>query len=179
VEKVEAQFESPVLTSTLDVRETVSEAYGKISKTMFDSLQAIAKDSSSHQASGSKDDDDKEQLNSHISMIENMYYYRETVDDRGNKMLLSYKTKAQGLYAEHLASYLNLVIRRPLGRLLVHPHLVQQNLITGLLTRCRNICRIKPFRRCNRSHLLLEIRIQKGAITLRHERTSQRNRPSA
>jgi len=113
-----------MLTPTLDVRETVNEAYEKISKTMFDSLQVIAKDSSSHQASGSKDDDDKEQLNSHISMIENMHYYRETVDDRGNKMLLSYKTKAQGLYAEHLALYLNLVIRRPLGRLLVFPPLI-------------------------------------------------------
>ena len=119
METVEVQFESPILTPTLDVRETVNEAYGKIIKTMFDSLQAIAKDSSSHQASGSKDDDDKEQLNSHISMIENMHYYRETVEDRGNQMLITYKSKAQGLYAEHLALYLNLVIRRPLGRLLV------------------------------------------------------------
>lgn len=146
---------------------------------MFDSLQAIAKDSSSHQASGSKDDDDKEQLNSHISMIENMHYYRETVDDRGNKMLVNYKSKAQGLYAEHLALYLNLVIRRPLGRLLVLPPLYIESDPSGLYTRCRNICRIKPIRRRNRAHLLLQIRIQKGPVTLRYKRTSQRDRSSA
>lgn len=86
---------------------------------MFDSLQAIAKDTTSHPASGSKDDDDKEQLNSHISMIENMHYYRETVKDRGNTMLINYKSKAQALFDEYLGLYLKLVIRRPLGRLLV------------------------------------------------------------
>ena len=103
----------------------MNEAYEKISKTMFDSLQAIAKDSSSHQATGSKDDDDKEQLNSHISMIENMHYYRETVEDRGNQTLITYKSKAQYLYSEHLALYLNLVTRRPLGRLLVFSPTIQ------------------------------------------------------
>lgn len=141
MEKVEVQFESPILSTGVDVRETVNEAYEKISQTMFDSLQAIAKDTTSHQASGSKDDDDKEQLNSHISMIENMHYYRETVDDRGNTMLINYKSKARNLFDEHLGLYLKLVIRRPLGRLLVY-HL-NSVLMTGFSTRCRNICGIK------------------------------------
>ncbi len=119
MEKVEVQFESPILNGAGDVHETVNEAYEKISKTMFESLQAIAKDTTSHQASGSKDDDDKEQLNSHISMIENMHYYCETVDDRGNTALIGSKSKARALLDEHLALYLKIVIRRPLGRLLV------------------------------------------------------------
>jgi exocyst complex component 1 len=118
VEKIERQFESSNIDSGLDVRETVNEAYEKISKTMLDSLQAIAKDTTSH-PSGTKDDDDKEQLNSHISMIENMHYFRESVDGRGNNVLTNFKSKAQALFIEHLGLYLKVVIRRPLGRLLV------------------------------------------------------------
>jgi exocyst complex component 1 len=120
VEAVEAQFQSSFMSSGLDVRETVNETYEKVSKAMFDSLQAIAKDTTSHQPSGSKDDDDKEQLNSHISMIENMHYYRETVEDRGLLVLVNFKSKAEALYAEHLGTYIKAVIRRPLGRLLVY-----------------------------------------------------------
>jgi hypothetical protein len=108
------------LNAGLDVRDTVNEAYEKIAKAMFDSLQAIAKDNTSHQQSGTKDDDDKEQLNSHISMIENMHYYRETVNGSGNQSLAKYKSKAQSLFQEHLGLYLKAVIRRPLGRLLVY-----------------------------------------------------------
>ena len=119
VDKLEMQFHSGILSDGLDVRETVNEAYGRVSRTMFDSLQAIAKDTTSHQASVSKDDDDKEQLNSHISMIENMHFYRDTVDDRGNPVLQDYRKQAQTLFDEHLALYLKMVIRRPLGRLVV------------------------------------------------------------
>ena len=103
----------------MDVRDTVNDAYDKIAKAMFDSLQAIAKDNTSHQHSGTKDDDDKEQLNSHISMIENMHYYRDTVTQSGNPILSSYKAKAQSLFQEQLGLYVKAVIRRPLGRLLV------------------------------------------------------------
>ena len=114
------QFESSAMRADLDVRETANDAYEKISKTMFDSLLAIAKDTTFHQPTGnSKDDDDKEQLNSHISVIENMHYYRQTVDDYGNPMLVSSKAKAQALYLEHLGLYIKQVVRRPLGRLLV------------------------------------------------------------
>ena len=119
MEKIERQFQSPILISGLRVRETVNEAYGKICRTMFDSLQAIAKDTTSHQGQGTKDEDDKEQLNSHISMIENMHYFCETVEDRWSTVLKTFKGTAQTLYHEHLGLYIKTVIRRPLGRLLV------------------------------------------------------------
>ena len=141
----------------MDVRETVNEAYEKISNTMFESLQAISKDTTPHQASSSKDDDDKEQLNSHISMIENMHYYCETVDDRGNTTLINSKSKARALLDEHLVLYLKIVIRRPLGRLLVHDSICAR-LMTGFSTRRGNIHSIKPVRRCNSAHILFEIR---------------------
>ena len=123
---------------------------------MFESLQAIAKDTTSHQASGSKDDDDKEQLNSHISMIENMHYYCQTVDDRRNTTLINSKSKARALLDEHLALYLKIVIRRPLGRLLVRDSICAK-LMTGFPTRRGNIQSIKPFRRCNSAHIVFEI----------------------
>lgn len=157
MEKVEVQFESPILNGGLDVLETVNEAYDKISKTMFESLQAIAKDTTSHQASGSKDDDDKEQLNSHISMIENMHYYCEAVDDRGNTTLINSKSKARALLDEHLTLYLKIVIRRPLGRLLVHDAVCARLIITGFPTGRGNIHSIKPIGRCNSTDILFEI----------------------
>jgi exocyst complex component 1 len=119
VERIEAQFNAGYFESTLDVRDTVNDGYASISKTMFDSLQAIAKDTSSHQNSGTKDDEDKELLNSHISMVENMHYYRETVDAGSNPILIKYKIQAQNLLSEHLGLYIKAVIRRPLGKLLV------------------------------------------------------------
>jgi hypothetical protein len=116
---VETQFELPNITADLPVRKTVDDAYGKISRTMFDSLQAIAKDTTSNQPAGTKDDDDKEQLNSHISMIENMHYYRECVDAQGNPTLIDFKITAQNLFAEHLGLYVKAVVKRPLGKLIV------------------------------------------------------------
>jgi exocyst complex component 1 len=98
---------------------------------MFDSLLAIAKDTAFHQpTSNSKDDDDKELLNSHVSVIENMHYYRQTVDDYGNSALMNCKAKAQALYLEHLGLYIKQVIRRPLGRLLVSLLYVNANFRT-------------------------------------------------
>ena len=119
MERIEVQFQAGYFDPTLDVRDTVNDSYASISKTMFDSLQAIAKDTTSHQNSGTKDDEDKELLNSHISMIENMHYYRDTVEAGSNPILIKFKTQAQNLFAEHLGLYTEAVIRRPLGKLLV------------------------------------------------------------
>jgi exocyst complex component 1 len=119
VERIEVQFET-IKDSRLDVRDTVNEAYQAINKAMFDSLQAIAKDNNNHPHSGTKDEDDKEQLNSHISMIENMHYYRASVTTT-NPVLNTYKEKAEQLFSEHLALYTKAIIRRPLGKLIVPP----------------------------------------------------------
>jgi len=88
---------------------------------MFDALQAIAK-LSPQVASQSMDPEDKEQLNYHIMMIENMNHYVEEVDPRGNSVLFDFKRKAETEYKEHLGLYIGAVIRRPLGKLLVRPY---------------------------------------------------------
>ncbi|CCX14306.1 exocyst complex component Sec3-domain-containing protein [Pyronema domesticum] len=100
----------------LDVREMVNEGYKNINKTMFDSLQAIAKESP--QFGGQVDPEDKEQLNYHIMMIENMHHYLEEVDTKGNGILEDFRKKAEEEYKEHMGLYINAVIRRPLAKLL-------------------------------------------------------------
>lgn len=97
----------------------VNEGYAKINKAMFESLQAIAKDSP-NAASQSVDPEDKEQLNYHIMMIENMHHYLEEVDTKNNGILEGFKKTAQEEFKEHLGLYIGAVIRRPLAKLLVN-----------------------------------------------------------
>ena len=102
----------------MDVREMVNAGYKKLNKAMFESLQAIAKESP-NVASQHVDPDDKEQLNYHIMMIENMHHYLEEVDTRGNTILEGFRRTADEEFREHMALYIDAVIRRPVGKLLV------------------------------------------------------------
>ena len=96
----------------------VNEGYAKINRAMFESLQAIAKDSP-QVASQSVDPEDKEQLNYHIMMIENMHHYLAEVDTKGNDILEGFRRNAEEEYKEHMGLYIGAVIRRPLAKLLV------------------------------------------------------------
>jgi hypothetical protein len=102
----------------LDIRDMVNEGYERINKAMFESLHAIAKEGPAV-ASQSVDPEDKEQLNYHIMMIENMHHYLEEVYTRGNSVLEVFKKRAERDFAEHVELYVGAVIRRPLGKLLV------------------------------------------------------------
>lgn len=98
----------------------VDDAYKKINKAMFESLKVIAKESPAVMATqGQGDPEDKEALNYHILLIENMNHYIEEVDDRSDMALLEWKSKAQDEMREHMGLYVDAVIRRPLGKLLV------------------------------------------------------------
>ena len=57
--------------------------------------------------------------NYHILLIENMNHYIEEVDARSDGILLVWKTKAEEEMREHMDLYVDAVIRRPLGKLLV------------------------------------------------------------
>ena len=90
---------------------------------MFESLKFIAKESPSGtigaQVSANTGDlEDKEALNYHILLIENMYYYIEEVLGRSNSVLEEWKSRASTELEEHMDKYLSSVIRRPLGKLL-------------------------------------------------------------
>jgi hypothetical protein len=104
----------------LEIRRMVNDGYQRINKAMFESLKVIAKESPTVMASqGQGDPEDKEALNYHILLIENMNHYMEEVDARTVSVLDYWKSKAQDEYNEHMSLYVDAVIRRPLGKLLV------------------------------------------------------------
>ena len=104
----------------LEIRRMVDEAYQKINKAMFESLKVIAKESPTVMATqGQGDPEDKEALNYHILLIENMNHYLEEVDARSDPVLGEWKAKAAEEMKEHMDLYVDAVIRRPLGKLLV------------------------------------------------------------
>lgn len=102
------------------VRTMVNDAYNKLNKAMFESLNFIAKESPTAMSQGqlSGDPEDKEALNYHILLIENMNNYVEEVHPKSNPVLEDWKDRAEREMAEHMNLYLSAVIRRPLGKLL-------------------------------------------------------------
>ncbi|CAK7218153.1 hypothetical protein SBRCBS47491_003410 [Sporothrix bragantina] len=119
---------------SLPVRRTVDGEYDRILRSMFDSLKVIARENPTMTvaAAGSADPEDKEALNFHILLIENMNHYLEDVDNpRGLRVLDDWKAAAAAELAEHMGLYLNAVMRRPLGRLLEHLENVEAQLAAG------------------------------------------------
>ena len=129
-----------------DVRPMVNDVYTRVNKAMFESLKFIAKESplvlagagsggGGHSKGGlhfptsgnsvtpsasaaGLDTEDKEILNYHILLIENMNHYVEEVDVRDNPVLAEWKDRAVSEMAEHMQLYLSTILRRPLGKLL-------------------------------------------------------------
>ena len=115
---------SPPIANNLEVRHLVNDVYIKINKAMFESLNFIAKESpvvmAGQKAQGQTggEAEDKEILNYHILLIENMHHYLEEVKPKGNPILDEWKEKARKEMREHMDLYVDAVARRPLGRLL-------------------------------------------------------------
>ena len=117
---VESMFSQPS-QEFFDIRISVNDAYDRINRAMWESLKFIAKEAPGHSAAvaaASGDPEDKEVLNYHILLIENMNHYIEEVDVRGLPVLERWHDRARQDLAEHMGLYVDLVIRRPLGKLL-------------------------------------------------------------
>ncbi|CAG8434427.1 1984_t:CDS:10 [Ambispora gerdemannii] len=99
------------LVDKLEVREIVNKAYERIVKTMFDSLEAIAKDTGSLA-------DDKEQLNVHTMMLENMHRFYTEILTYKISVLEPYVKHAKISYEKHLEAYSKSVLRKPFGKLI-------------------------------------------------------------
>ncbi len=110
--------------SSLPVRRMVNREYDRILKSMFESLKVIARENPAVSVtvtggSSSTDPEDKEALNFHILLIENMNHYLEEVENpQGIEVLDDWKEQAQQEMEEHMGLYMNAVMRRPLGKLL-------------------------------------------------------------
>jgi hypothetical protein len=134
---------------SLPVRRMVDREYDRILKSMFDSLKVIARENPalgalpvsssaastlthSTTTSAVADPEDKEALNFHILLIENMNHFLEEVDNaRGLEVLDDWREAAQREMAEHMNLYLNAVMRRPLGKLLEHLENIEAQLQGG------------------------------------------------
>ena len=104
----------------LPVRGLVNDAYGSINKSMFESMKFIAKESptAAQSTMAPGDPEDKEALNHHILVIENMNHYIEEVFPRNNPVLEDWTFRARAEMSEHMDAYISAIIRRPLGKLL-------------------------------------------------------------
>lgn len=118
----------------LNVRRTIDREYDRILKSMFESLKVIARENpaaSVAAAGASADPEDKEALNYHILLIENMNHYIEEIDTHNLDTLEKWKSAAQGELDEHMARYLDSIMRRPLGRLLDQIENIEGQLKSG------------------------------------------------
>jgi exocyst complex component 1 len=111
-----------------DVRQKLDQAYDRINRAMFDSLKVIATEGPNQSmipekaAAASKDDpEDKEVLNYHVLLIENMNHYVTEVEDGGREsVLVEWRGRAEQERADALDGYVSQVVRRPLGKILVN-----------------------------------------------------------
>jgi len=102
----------------LETRSMVDAAYNKIIRSMFDSLKTIARSAPMSGQGFGADPEDKEALNYHILLIENMFHFYNELDERGDPALGQWRGKAMLEMSEHQELYVNAIIRRPLGKLL-------------------------------------------------------------
>jgi hypothetical protein len=120
------------LDPSLAVRRTVDREYDRILKCMFDSLKVIARENPAvGVAGGAADPEDKEALNFHILLIENMNHFLEETNTQGLDVLEEWKENANAEYYEHMGLYLNAVMRRPLGKLLDQLENIEAQLQSG------------------------------------------------
>lgn len=135
--RVFPQFASTIenMMATADVnsavRRSVDREYDRIIKSMFDSLKVIARENPATLTSSGADPEDKEALNYHILLTENMNHFLEEVDTHGLEVLEEYKDMAASELAEHMGLYLNAVMRRPLGKLLEYLENIEAQLASG------------------------------------------------
>ncbi|KAI1504821.1 exocyst complex component Sec3-domain-containing protein [Biscogniauxia marginata] len=119
------------IDTTSSVRRTVDREYDRIIKSMFDALKVIARENPATLTNSGADPEDKEALNYHILLIENMNHFVEELDTHGLEILEDWKEAATGEIAEHMGLYLNAVMRRPLGKLLEYLENIEAQLGTG------------------------------------------------
>ncbi|EPT01488.1 hypothetical protein FOMPIDRAFT_1120199 [Fomitopsis schrenkii] len=105
--RVETQL---IGADTLEIRQTVDQAYDKTVQSMFDALKQMAK------LDG--EGEDKGQLNYHVILIENMHYFVAEVSQLQLGTVAGFLKKAEAIYEENLNAYVKIVLRRPFFKLI-------------------------------------------------------------
>ncbi|KAK4053149.1 hypothetical protein OIV83_001884 [Microbotryomycetes sp. JL201] len=110
VNRIEAQLEG---CDDLSIRNTVNDNYERIIATIFDCLQQMAKMDGEAQGGEGKD-----QLNYHVILIENMHHIISVFAKQRVPVLAAFVSQARERYQQNLESYIRLILRRPLSRVL-------------------------------------------------------------
>jgi exocyst complex component 1 len=97
-------------------RKTVDRAYAKIIKSMFETLEQCAQQVGADIKNAV---DEKDSLNTHILTVENMHHFYTEIRARKVPGLEESVKQAKFLYDMNLELYCKVVIRKPLGKLLV------------------------------------------------------------
>ncbi|KZT75048.1 hypothetical protein DAEQUDRAFT_659540 [Daedalea quercina L-15889] len=105
--RVETQL---IGADTLEIRQTVDQAYEKIVQSMFDALK--------HMAKLDGEGEDKGQLNYHVILIENMHYFVAEVSQLQLGSVAAFLKRAETIYDENLNAYVKIVLRRPFFKLI-------------------------------------------------------------
>lgn len=100
-------------------RKLIDKAYARIVKSMFETLEAEAQ----QDIVDAKTADEKDSLNKHIMIVENMHHFHSEIRARKVPSLEGSVKQAKIVYDANLESYCKAVIRKPLGKLLVHINL--------------------------------------------------------
>ncbi|KAL8293183.1 hypothetical protein RQP46_000877 [Phenoliferia psychrophenolica] len=124
VARIESQLED---ADKLNVRGIVDSNYERIIATIFDSLQQMAKMDGEGQGVAAED---KDQLNYHVIIIENMHHITTVFARERLPALDEFVGQAREKYNENLDLYIKLILRRPLARPLDFFHGLEQLLRT-------------------------------------------------
>ncbi|EGG07394.1 uncharacterized protein MELLADRAFT_85837 [Melampsora larici-populina 98AG31] len=116
-------------------RKLVDKVYGQIVQSMFEALQMMAKNDKDQAPAtggggGNQEDRDKDRLNYHTLIIENMHHFVTTASKVNVSALGLWLEKAKEQYDQNLNLYIRLVLRRPLARLIDFFEGIQQLLRT-------------------------------------------------
>ena len=103
----------------LGTRSVLDKAYDKLLKCMFDTLDSLAKEIEQHMITEQKEAaDDKETLNLHILNIVNMHYLHTELQGLEVLSLVQHVDYAKTTFDLELKTYIYMVVRKPLGKLL-------------------------------------------------------------
>ena len=93
--------------------------------------KVIARENPATLTNSGADPEDKEALNYHILLIENMNHFSEELNTHGLEVLEDWKEAAASEMMEHMNLYLNAVMRRPLGKLLEYLENLETQIASG------------------------------------------------
>lgn len=107
----------------LRCRRLIDEAYENIGRAMFYNLQRNANEhdtslQTSVASSGNSDHEDKEKLNYHVMMIENMSVLADGLVKEDNFSLQQIYQRALEVYRKELDMYTKTVMHRPMGKIM-------------------------------------------------------------